>query len=171
MVYGGTGPEYGGAAVVVMTSKSWVWPAKGGPAAEQDNTLTFTLTGITEEGNTYGKVVNDAGADGLYADFIYIKDPVTDVNNHYRKIPKGEGEWSRNYTTGTISFKFPNGETTTGTFIGPGVEDLGNSKTRTTTNNAFRFTLNGTDDWVKIYSDYDKFVKRPRVFWIDVTKQ
>ncbi len=171
IVFGGTGPEYGGAAVMAMTSKSWVWPANGGPAAEQDNTLTFTITGITDDGNTYGKVVNNAGADGLYADFIYIKDPVTDVNHHYRKIPKGEGEWSRNYTTGTITFTFPDGKTTACTYVGAGVEDMGNNKSKTTTDNAFRFTLSGTDDWGKIYSDYDKFVKRPRVFWVDVKKQ
>lgn len=171
VVYGGTGPEYGGASVMALTSKSWLWPATGGPAAEQDNTLTFTLTGFTDEGNTFGKVVNNAGADGLYADFIYIKDPVTDVNFHYRRIPKGEGIWSRNYTTGTISFTFPDGKTTTCTYIGAGVENMGNSKSKTTTGNAFRFTLSGTDDWVNIYNDYDKFVKRPRVFWVDVIKQ
>ena len=171
VIYGGTGPEYGGASVMAMTSKSWLWPATGGPAAEQDNTLTFTLSGITEDGNTYGKVVNNAGADGLYADFIYIKDPVTDVNFHYRKIPKGDGEWSRNYVTGTVSFTFPDGKTTICTYVGAGVEDMGNGKSKTTTANAFRFTLAGTDDWGAIYSDYDKFVKKPRVFWVDVTKQ
>ncbi len=171
VVYGGTGPEYGGASVLAMTSKSWLWPETGGPAAELDNTLTFALSGITEDGNTYGTVVNNAGDDGLYADFMYIKDPVTDVNKHYRKIPKGEGEWSRDYTTGLITFTFPDDKMTSCTFIGAGVEDLGNKKTKTTTDNAFRFTLNGTDDWDKIYSDYDKFVKKPRVLWVDVTKQ
>ena len=171
VVYGGTGPEYGGASVMAMTSKSWLWAATDGPQAELDNSLTFTLSGIDDDGNTYGKVVNNAGADGLYANFIYIKDPVTDVNNHYRKIPTGEGEWSRNYTTATISFTFADGKTTTCTYIGAGVEDMGNKKSKTTTDNAFRFTLNGTDDWGKIYSDYDKFVKRPRVLWVDVTKQ
>ncbi|MBW8331814.1 MAG: hypothetical protein K0M40_07330 [Prolixibacteraceae bacterium] len=171
IVYGGTGPEYGGGGVMAMTSKPWIWPETGGPAAELDNTLTFTLSGITDEGNTYGKVVNNAGTDGLFADFTYILDPVTDVSNHYRKIPTEEGEWSRNYTTGAISFTFPDGKTTSCTFIGAGTEDLGNGKSKITTSNAFRFTLSGKDDWDKIYSDYDKFVKRPRVLWIDVTPQ
>lgn len=81
LVYGGTGPEYGGGAVLPMTSKPWIWPATGGPEAELDNTLTFEMTGITDEGNTYGTITNDEGVDGLYADFQYVLDPATDVNH------------------------------------------------------------------------------------------
>lgn len=171
VVYGGTGPEYGGAAVIPMMNKPWIWSPTTGPGVELDNTLTFTLEGITEEGNTYGKIVNDAGADGLYADFIYVGDPLTDINRFYRKIPKGEGTWLRNYATGQIVFTFPDGSTATGALIGSGTEDLGNGKSKTTANQALVFSLNGTDDWDKIYSDYDKFVKRPRKFWVDIVKQ
>jgi len=171
IVYGGTGPEYGGGAVLAMTDKPWIWSATEGPDKELDNQLIFEMTGITEEGNTYGKFTNTAGPDGKYADFVYIGTPVTDVKKFYRQIPKGEGKWLRNYATGTITFTFADGTTKVGTFENAGTENLGNGKTKTITNNAFAFNLNGTDDWDKIYTDYDKFVKKPRRFWIDLTKK
>lgn len=171
IVYGGTGPEYGGAAVLPMISKPWVWPAQGGPAADLDNIITFELTGITDEGNTYGIVRNDAGADGLFANFLFVGNPETDVNHFYRKIPAGEGQWLRNYANGTVVFTFPNGSTTTGVFATAGTEDLGHGQSKIITDYALAFSLNGTDDWDKIYSDYDKFVKRPRRYWIELNKQ
>jgi len=170
-LFGGTGPSYGGAAVLDFTSKPWVWPESGGPAAELDNTITFELEGITEEGNTYGTITNSAGDDGMYADFIFVGDPQTDVNHFYRKIPEGEGEWLRNYNNGTIEFTFPDGSTTTGSFESSGTKDLGNGITKTIDNFALQFELNGTDDWDNIYSDYDKFVKNPRQYWIDISRQ
>jgi hypothetical protein len=171
ILYGGTGPEYGGGAVLALTDKPWIWPENAGPAAELDNTLTFTLEGISPEGNTFGTVINDAGADGLYADFLFIGSPQTDVNNFYRQIPQGTAKWTRNYANNTITFTFADGSVKTGSFIGPGTQDLGNNLSKTTANNAFVFDLNGTDDWDAIYSDYDKFVKKPRRYWIDITKQ
>lgn len=171
VLYGGTGPEYGGGAVLNLTDKPWVWPATGGPAAEVDNTLVFKFTGVTPEGHTYGTVTNSAGADGLYADYRFVLNPATDVNNFYRKIPKGEGTWLRNYTAKTITFTFADGSTATGSFVGAQTFNLGNGLSKTVAKNAFDFVLNGTDDWANIYSDYDKFVKKPRRFWIDVEKQ
>ncbi|MES1219970.1 MAG: hypothetical protein ABUT20_30995, partial [Bacteroidota bacterium] len=170
-LYGGTGPEYGGAAVLDLIDKPWVWPATGGPAAELDNILTFTFTGVTPAGNTYGSLTNAAGPNGLYADFQFILSPATDVNNFYRKIPKNIGSWERDYTAKTVTFKFADGNTSTGSFIGAGTINLGNGKSKTIVDNAFDFTLNGTDDWNNIYSDYDKFVKRPRRYWVEVKKQ
>lgn len=170
-LYGGTGPEYGGGAVMNLTDKPWVWPESDGPQVELDNTLIFEFVGVTPEGHTYGTVTNTAGDDGLYADFQFMLDPATDVNNFYRKIPKGEGTWERDYTAQTITFKFSNGTTTTGTFIDAQTISLGNGLSKTITENAFDFTLNGTDDWGNIYSDYDKFVKRPRRYWIEVERQ
>jgi hypothetical protein len=171
VVYGGTGPEYGGGAVMNLTDKPWVWPASGGPAAEFDNTLTFEFTGVTPEGHTYGTITNSAGADGAYADYQFVLNPPTDVNHFYRKIPKVQGTWERDYSTQTVTFKFDDGTTATGSFIGPQTIDLGNGLKKTIANNAFDFILNGADDWGNIYSDYDKFVKRPRRFWIEVEKQ
>ncbi|WP_319226273.1 hypothetical protein [Draconibacterium orientale] len=171
-VYGGTGPEYGGAAVIRMADKSWCWPGDAGPATEEDNTLTFTMDGITEEGNTYGTIVNDAGADGTYADFMYVlSTPAVDVNHFYRTIPKGAGTWLRNYATGTVTFTFADGTTKTAVFDAPGVYDLGNGQARTLSTNALTFSLSGVDDWGNIYNDFDKFVKRPRKYWIDISKQ
>ncbi|MEQ8471374.1 MAG: hypothetical protein RIC35_09315 [Marinoscillum sp.] len=172
VVWGGTGPEYGGGAVLAMTDKPWVWPENGGPSAELDNTITLELTGFTEDGNSYGTITNSAGADGAYADFQYVLDPATNVNGFYRKIPRGEGEWSRNYAAGMVTFTFPDGATTTGVFRESATTlDLGWDQTKTIESQAFEFSLNGTDDWDNIYSDYDKFVKRPRTFWIDLNRQ
>lgn len=171
-MFGGTGPEYGGAAVMKMSDKPWCWPATEGPDKEQDNFLTFTMDGITAEGNTYGKVVNHAGADGQYANFLFVgKTPNVDVNNFYRTIPKGEGTWTRNYANGTVTFTFPNGTVKTGSFDAPGKYDLGYGISRTLTTHAFSFSLNGVDDWSSIYSDFDKFVKRPRKYWVDIQKR
>jgi hypothetical protein len=171
VLYGGTGPEYGGGGVLNLTDKPWVWPATGGPEAEQDNTLVFEFKGVTPEGHTYGTVTNTAGADGLYADYKFVMNPATDVNKFYRKIPKVEGTWERNYSAQTITFRFADGTTSTGAFTGAKTIDLGNGLSKKITNNAFDFILDGVDDWANIYSDYDKFVKKPRRFWIDVQKQ
>lgn len=170
VVFGGTGPEYGGAGVVRMTDKSWCWN-NNGPAREEDNTLTITLNEITSEGNTKGKIINDAGNDGKYADFIFVNsDPVVDVNHFYRTLPKGEGSWFRNYTTGKVTFTFPDGSTKEGEFVEPGEYDLGFGQKRVLETSAFVFNLQGSDDWKALYSDFDKFVKRPRKFWIDISK-
>ncbi len=170
-VYGGTGPEYGGAALLKMTDKPWCWNATNGPAAENDNALTFTLTGFTDDGNSYGTVVNNAGNDGLYADFIFINnDPYIDLNNFYRKIPKGTATWLRNYSTNLVVFTFADGTTTSGVFKSAGTETVYGSTTKTVIDHSFMFTLSGVDNWSKIYTDYDKFVSRPRYYWIDITK-
>ncbi|RYZ51513.1 MAG: hypothetical protein EOP49_11550, partial [Sphingobacteriales bacterium] len=117
VVYGGTGPEWGGGGVINMTDKPWVWPADGsGPQAEMDNTLVFELTGATDNGDTYGKFVNNAGPDGKYASYLYTATPQTDVNSLYRTLPKGEGVWTRSYANNTVTFKFADGSTKVATF-------------------------------------------------------
>ena len=172
VVWGGTGPEYGGGAVLAMTDKPWIWPENGGPSAELDNTITLELTGFTDAGNSFGTIVNNAGADGAYADFQYVLDPPTNVNGFYRKIPAGEGQWERNYATGMVTFTFADGSTTQGVFVESATTvDLGFDQSKTVDNQAFQFELSGTDDWDNIYSDYDKFVKKPRTFWVDLVRQ
>lgn len=171
-VYGGTGPAYGGAYVAKMTDKAWNWSATDGPGAEQDNSLTFTLVGVNEEGNPYGNIVNNAGADGKYANFMFIsKTPAIDLNGFYRTIPKENGTWLRNYTTGTVTFTFTDGTSKTCSFVNPGTIDLGDGKSRTITEKSFQFTLKGVDDWGSIYSDYDVFAKNPRKYWVDIKKR
>lgn len=168
-LYGGTGPEYGGGAVLKLTDKPWVWPATDGPDKEMDNTLTFEYTGITPDGKTTGTVDNKAGADGAYANFIF-NNPLTDVNGFYRAIPKGISKWERDYANNTVTFVSPEGKKTSAVFTTAKTIDLGNNIKKTITDNAFDFTLSGVDDWANIYSDYDKFVKNPRRYWIEVKK-
>lgn len=175
-VYGGTGPEYGGGAALELASKPWCWYDATGPQKEYDNIFTFKLTGVTEAGNPTGTCYNDAGADGAYADFIFQGsmnkegDTDIDLNKFYRQIPKGESTWERDYNAGTITFTDADGHQTVGTFVGQGNIDLGYDKNFEVSDHAFQFTLNGVDDWTNIYSDYDKFVKKPRIYWISVTK-
>lgn len=177
MIYGGTGPEYGGGAVMALTDKPWCWKENEGPACEYDNTLTFTMTGVSEEGNTNGVCINNAGADGKYADFTYIgnnpenPNQTVDLAHFYRQIPAGESKWERNYAENTITFTDKDGRVTVGRFESAGTEDLGYGHSFTISDNAFTFTLNGTDDWTNIYQDYDKFVKKPRKYWISVKKK
>lgn len=175
-IYGGTGPEYGGGAVMALADKSWCWNAETGPTAEYDNILSFTLDGVTEDGNTYGTCVNSAGADGKYFDAVYVgNNPETGENvnlkHFYRQIPEGESSWHRDYSAGTISFTDKNGTVTTGSFVGSGTENLGYDMSFDVTDNALAFTLNGNDDWTNIYTDYDKFVKKPRKYWVTIKKQ
>lgn len=176
VVYGGTGPEYGGGRVYGMMDKPWCWYDEHSPEKEYDNTLTFTLENITDEGNTMGTCVNDAGPDGRYANFIFkgSSNPENHVDvdkkDYYRKIPEGESQWIRNYATGTITFIDKNGKESTGTLENAGTYDLGYNLKVTIPNNAFVFNINGVDDWTYIYTDYDVFVKKARKFYIMVTK-
>lgn len=178
VVYGGTGPEYGGGAVLKLQDKSWCWSDEFAPKKECDNIMTFTMDQITDEGNTSGICINNAGADGKYANFVFLgsmnKDNPgvdLDLKKFYRQIPEGESRWTRNYSLGTISFTDKDGKITTGVLENPGTYDLGNDKSITISNNAFSFSLSGTDDWKNIYSDFDKFAKKPRKYYIMVTKQ
>lgn len=177
-VYGGTGPEYGGGGVMPLSDKSWCWSDQTGPQVECDNVLTFTMTGVSDEGNTSGTCVNAAGADGKYADFIFLgsmnKDNPgvdLDLKKFYRQIPVGESTWVRDYAAKTITFTDVHGTKTVGSLVDAGTEDLGNGLSMKVEHSAFAFNLNGTDDWTNIYSDYDKFAKKARRFWISVTKQ
>ena len=174
-LYGGTGPEYGGAAVMALADKPWCWNESTGPQAECDNTLTFTLEGVTDEGNTYGTCVNDPGPDGKYFDAWFIgNNPETgenvDVSGFYRQVPEGTSSWLRDYATGTVIFTDANGRVTTGSFVGAGTEDLGYDHSFTVDDHALAFSLDGTDDWTNIYGDYDKFVKKARKFWVTLKK-
>lgn len=177
VVYGGTGPEYGGGAVLELQEKSWCWYDDAPPAAEYDNTLTFALTEILDNGNTAGTCVNHAGPDGKYANFLFKGEmnPETgqdiDLKKYYRQIPEGTSTWERNYSNGTITFTDANGRRTTGSFLNAGKVELGNNHSFTVENNAFSFNINGTDDWTYIYSDFDKFAKKARTFFVPVTRK
>lgn len=175
-IYGGTGPEYGGGAVMQLSDKPWCWSEVYGPEVECDNQLVFKMTGVAEDGSTMGTCLNNAGADGKYADFMFMAavnkegDSDIDLEHFYRQIPEGESTWVRNYSDNTITFTDKNGIKTVGKLVSAGEIDCGNGKSHTVETNAFQFSLNGTDDWTNIYSDYDKFAKKPRIYWIGVTK-
>jgi len=177
VLFGGTGPEWGGGRVYSFMDKSWCWYDDYSPAKEYDNTLTFTGEEITDEGNTKGKCMNDAGADGTYANFVFkaASNPENgvdvDMKHYYRQIPEGESIWVRNYALGTITFIDANGKETSGVLENAGSYDMGNDLSVTVPNNAFSFNINGVDDWTYIYTDYDVFVKKARKFYIMVTKQ
>jgi hypothetical protein len=169
-VYGGTGPQYGGGSVFDLALKG-TWPVNGNPSVEYDNVLTFAYTGVTSDGNTQGTVVNTAGPNGFYANYIFSSNPVTDVNYNFRVLPKGNGTWVHNYTTNVITLTFADGTVKTCTYASAGTISLGNGLSKTIANNAFVFSLSGADDYNSIYSDYDKIVKRPYTLWVDVLKQ
>ena len=94
-----------------------------------------------------------------------------DLKKFYRQIPEGESTWVRDYAANTITFTDKEGRKTTGSLVAAGTEDLGNGLSMTIDRNAFAFNLSGTDDWTNIYSDYDKFVKKVRRYWISVSKR
>ena len=180
IVFGGTGPEWGGGRVYPFMEKYWCWYDEYSPEKEYDNTLTFIMDKITDDGNTSGKCINDAGPDGKYADFIFTgaSNPADktdiDLKSFYRKIPVGESRWTRNYSTGTITFVDSDGNETVAVLENPGTYTLyeggGYTNTIDLPGNAFSFPINGVDEWTYIYTDYDVFAKQARKFYVLVTK-
>lgn len=174
-VFGGTGLEYG-AGGLSKFSETW-WIGENVPQNELDNALEFRLIGCTEDGNTYGICTNNPGADGKYADFIFpaSKRPAgddIDLANLYRKIPKGESNWLRDYKAKTITFTDADNNVSVMTLEEAGTENLGNGKSMKIENNAFACNLNGKDDWDHLWSHgaNDVYVQHPRRYWISVRK-
>lgn len=178
-VYGGTGPEYGGGGCLRPSDKSWCWDSNGeGPDAETDNYLEFTMDEILDNGNTTGKCVHYAGNDEKYWNCIFAgsqnKEGVEDIdlNKFYRQIPIGESTWIRDYSAGTITFIDSRGRKTTAQLMAKGTYPLyGDDIKITVPNQAFKFVLNGTDDWDNIFTDYDKFVKKVRSYFTLIEKR
>ena len=180
-VWGGTGPEWGGGALMEPSTKSWCWymDEGHGPNAEYDDYLEFTLDEIRDDGNTTGKCIHYGGVDGKHWNCLFKaavnKEGDTDVDLHkfFRQIPVGTSTWVRNYTDNTISFTDAKGTVTVGALYDAGEYQVYKDDTRdvklTVEHQALAFKLNGTDDWTNIYSDYDKFVKRPRIYVVMVT--
>ena len=102
-----------------------------------------------------------------------------DLRKFYRQIPVGESSWLRNYSENTITFTDRSGRSTVASLIDKGEHVIGQTgsngndmkdKTFDFTSEAFQFKLQGTDDWTNIYSDYDKFAKKPRTFFVLVER-
>ena len=86
----------------LFTWESWGWDKSEKltnylPNAnpELDNTITFIVDGKDGIGQPYGTYENNAGDDGLNADFTYggTDWPETDFNERYRQVPTGTGTW------------------------------------------------------------------------------
>jgi len=181
MLWGGTGPEWGGGALMEPSTKSWCWYANEGfgPQAEYDDYLEFTLEEIMADGNTTGKCIHYGGVDGKHWNCLFKaaqnKEGDTDIDLHkfYRAIPVGESTWMRDYVNNTISFTDANGKVTTGKFLPADNYTVYEGKVLTVENNAFSFDYNAitkpTEDWTNIYTDYDKFVKRPIIYFVLVS--
>lgn len=182
-IWGGTGPEYGGGSLFDPSAqeKPWYHAEGHGPEAEYDDYLEFTMDKIMDDGNTTGKCIHYGGVDGkhwncLFKDFEKKEgDLDIDVHRFYRQIPVGESTWVRDYVNNTISFTDVNGTVTTGEILPSGsyhiytYEDKGVSYDVTVGDYAFKFKLQGADDWTNIYSTYDKTAKRPRLFYVMVS--
>ena len=169
--YGGSHADWDGDAFLKLTDKDWNWNASTGSAAEEDNTLTFTTLGSYPNGNTYGRCVNGAGADGKYFDCKYIgklKDVAQniDLTDNFRKIPVGESLWVHDVANDTYTFTDPNGTRTTARLIGKGTYTVG-KRSIEIAEQALVFDIAGgveTDDQSIIWQDYDKFVQNPQQF-------
>ena len=185
-VWGGTGPEWGGGAFVEPSAKSWCWYGDEGfgPAAEYDDYLEFTLDEILDNGNTTGKCIHYGGVDGKHWNCLFKaavnKEGDTDIDLHkfFRQIPVGTSTWVRDYVNNTITFTASNGAVTEGILVDPDTYglDFTNDQGKTyhyeltLETQALQFNLKGVDDWTNIYSDYDKFVKRPRAFLVMIER-
>ena len=83
-------------AVVRSTvmDKWWHWGEGYMPTDEDDNTLSFCLEKAdAETGATFGSLVNTAGDDGKYANYVYNNS--IDVNSKYRIFPAGKSRWGK----------------------------------------------------------------------------
>ena len=184
-VWGGTGPEYGGAALMDPAAKDWCWyTAEGfGPGAEYDDYIEITFDGVMDNGNSYGKCIHYGGVDGKHwnclfkAKYNYDGDTDIDLHKFYRQIPVGTSTWVRDYTANTVTFTSASGVVGLPATLYPkGSYEVYSGKVIEVENLAVAFSIPKTEGWAQddwrggvIYTDYDKFVQRPRIFAIMVT--
>ena len=167
-VCGGTGPEYGGAGVIDILTKTNYWNTEDG-------------RGITALLDNYyqlrpdGTFVNYAGEDARNWWFVYSGsvNPANgkdlDLRKFYDVLPLSEGRYALDGNT--VTFTKADGSTTQALFLGPGTYEVPGSggKSVTITRQALAFTITGgKDDWNNIYKDYDKIAARPRALFIEM---
>lgn len=170
-LYGGIAPDYS----AVINMGTWD-PFKRNPlpaSKETDNLLTFSLGGALANGDCFGTVNNDAGPDGLYADFIFIESGDTiDVNNFYRKIPKGISNWSKSAAANTITFTpLSGGTSSTLTFVETGSYQLDSKRSVSITDKALVFNLNQPSNITTRGKRRNYAVDSPQKFYIEIQKQ
>ena len=193
-VYGGTGPEYGGAGWIDLHNKPW-WFDQGTEhdiTAELDNYIEFTLEDLLDTGDKRtGKCINYAGVNGKNWSCFFHNSKInggepSDARNFYRQIPIGESTWVRDLTVtpNTVTFTDAWGNVTVVevydspyTFE-PVARDSnfeGNKRTFPRSEEddmTFHAKLTGKDNWaddVK-YTEADKIFYNPRDFFIDVER-
>ena len=167
-VCGGTGPEYGGAGVIDILTKTNYWNTEDG-------------RGITALKDNYyqlrpdGTFVNYAGEDGRNWWFVYSGsvNPANgkdlDLRKFYDVLPLSDGRYALDGNT--VTFTKADGSTTQALFVGPGTYEVpgAGGKSVTITRQALAFTITGgKDDWTNIYKDYDKIAARPRALFIEM---
>ena len=166
-VCGGTGPEYGGAGVIDILTKTNYWNNEDG-------------RGITALRDNYyqlkpdGTFINYAGEDARNWWFVYSGsvNPVNgkdiDLRKFYDVLPLSEGRYA--LSGNTVTFTRADGTTTQALFLGPGTYEVpGTNKSVTIQRQALAFTITGgKDDWNNIYKDYDKIAARPRALFIEM---
>ncbi|MBQ3245891.1 MAG: hypothetical protein IJB06_04170 [Bacteroidales bacterium] len=77
-----------------VMDKWWHWGDGYMPTDEDDNILSFRLEEAdAETGATFGTLVNEAGPDGKYANYMYQN--WNDVNGKYRIFPTGKSRWAK----------------------------------------------------------------------------
>lgn len=173
-VFGGTGADYGGVDFLNMIDDPSWWNTETGVNAEFDNVLEFTFEGVTDDGKTFGKCENLSGGDAKYADFVWAAplpdgQTVTDVNYNYRKIPKGESKWERDYIKGTIKF-FQGDFISEAKLENSGIIEFW-GKNLVIHDKALNFgNLRAVGGWGPIYTPYDKLVYAPWNFYVQITK-
>lgn len=199
-VYGGTGPNYGGAQWSDIYKKTWWFDTESGHGidAELDNYFEFSLTEYNESTNqSTGKCTNWAGANGKNWSCWFHNAKVNegvpaDANKFYRQIPIGESTWVRDYnvTPNTVTFTDSEGKTTTLKLYESETEFVpGYGDTQPTNNTryfpgcykagataeegmdmAFHATVKGTDNWYYTDKELDVIYDNPRDIFYDFEK-
>lgn len=89
---------------------------------EFDNVITITMNDEMADGKFTGKILNDAGSDGLYGSFMgvypgeYTEDAPLDMNPRLRHLlPAGEADWMLDLSTNEMKIS-KNNITSTMTF-------------------------------------------------------
>lgn len=88
--------------------ESWGWNGTKNLSAnipdatkENDNILEMTTTGVTADGKVTGTFTHSPGPDGVFANFMF---GAVDYNYKFRKLPRNQGTWLRDFATNTITF-------------------------------------------------------------------
>lgn len=77
-----------------VMDKWWHWGDGYMPTDEDDNILSFRLEEAdAETGATFGTLVNEAGPDGKYANYMFQN--WNDMNGKYRIFPIGKSRWGK----------------------------------------------------------------------------